>query len=80
MRRIGERQLQFFGFAGARMLRDLLRQEGVIASKKPIGGLMEKMGVGALYRQANSGKRAAGSFLYPYLPHNLSIAGPNNQV
>ncbi|OQA31360.1 MAG: hypothetical protein BWY57_02387 [Betaproteobacteria bacterium ADurb.Bin341] len=43
MRRIDGLHLEF-PFAGARMLRDLLRQEGIRAGRKRIGSLMAKMG------------------------------------
>jgi putative transposase len=76
MRRIDELHLQF-PFAGARMLRDLLRQEGLIAGRKRIGRLMAKMGIEALYRKANTSKKAAGSSIYPYLLRNLTIDRPN---
>ena len=76
MRRIDELHLQF-PFAGARMLRDLLRQEGIIAGRKRIGRLMEKMGIEALYRKANTSKKAPGHTIYPYLLRNLAIDRPN---
>jgi putative transposase len=76
MRRIDELHLQF-PFAGARMLRDLLRQEGILAGRKRIGRLMARMGIEALYRKANTSKKAAGSSIYPYLLRNLPIERPN---
>jgi putative transposase len=76
MRRIDELHLQF-PFAGARMLRDLLRQEGIVAGRKRIGRLMAKMGIEALYRKANTSKKVAGSYIYPYLLRKLTIDRPN---
>ena len=38
-------------FAGARMLRDLLRQEGHKVGRKHVSTLMKRMGVEALYRK-----------------------------
>jgi putative transposase len=76
MRRIDELHLEH-PFAGARMLRDLLRQEGIVAGRKRIGRLMAKMGIEALYRKANTSKKAAGSYIYPYLLRNLAIDRPN---
>ena len=35
-------------FAGARMLRDLLRPEGITVGRKHVGTLMQRMGVAAL--------------------------------
>jgi putative transposase len=76
MRRIDELHLQF-PFAGARMLRDLLRQEDIVAGRKRIGRLMAKMGIEALYRKANTSRKTPGSHIYPYLLRNLTIDRPN---
>lgn len=76
MRRIDELHLEF-PFAGARMLRDLLRQEGIRVGRKRISRLMAKMGVEALYRRPNTSRKAAGSYIYPYLLRNLIIDRPN---
>lgn len=76
MRRIDELHLEF-PFAGARMLRDLLRKEGLTAGRKRIGGLMAKMGIEALYRKPNTSKKAPGQKIYPYLLRNLAIDRPN---
>lgn len=76
MRRIDELHLEF-PFAGARMLRDLLKQEGIPAGRKRIGRLMTQMGIEALYRKANTSKKAPGHHIYPYLLRNLTIDRPN---
>jgi putative transposase len=76
MRRIDQLHLDH-PFAGARMLRDLLRQEGILAGRRRIGRLMAKMGIEALYRKANTSKKAAGSHIYPYLLRHLAIDRPN---
>ena len=76
MRRIDELHLEF-PFAGARMLRDLLRQEGVRAGRKRISSLMAKMGIEALYRKPNTSKKGPGHKIYPYLLRNLVIDRPN---
>jgi len=47
MRRIDELHLEY-AFAGARMLRDLLRREGFQARRKHIATLMARMGTEAL--------------------------------
>ena len=39
------------------MLRDLLRPEGFPAGRKPIGTLMARMGIEALYRKPNPSRR-----------------------
>jgi putative transposase len=76
MRRIDELHLEF-PFAGARMLRDLLRPEGIRAGRKRIAGLMAKMGIEALYRKPNTSKKGSGHKIYPYLLRNLTIDRPN---
>lgn len=61
------------------MLCDLLRPEGVVAGRKRIGRLMVKMmGIKALYRKANTSRRAPGHHIYPYLLRNLVIDRPNH--
>lgn len=76
MRRIDELHLEF-PFAGARMLRDLLRPEGIRAGRKRIGRLMAKMGIEALYRKPNTSKKGPGHRIYPYLLRDLTIDRPN---
>jgi putative transposase len=76
MRRIDELHLQF-PFAGARMLRDLLRREGIAVGRRRIGTLMARMGIEAIYRKANTSKKAPGHKIYPYLLRNLTIDQPN---
>jgi len=50
MRRIDELHLAH-PFAGARMLRDLLRQEGQTIGRLHVATLMRRMGIEALYRK-----------------------------
>jgi putative transposase len=76
MRRIDELHLNH-PFAGARMLRHMLRQEGKNVGRRHIGTLMKKMGIEALYRKANTSKRNQGPRIYPYLLRGLSITRPN---
>ena len=76
MRRIDELHLEF-PFAGARMLRDLLRPEGILAGRKRIARLMAKMGIEALYRKPNTSKKGPGHKIHPYLLRNLTIDRPN---
>ena len=64
-------------FAGARMLRDLLRLEKVAVGRKHIRTLMEKMGIEALYRKANTSRRNQAHRIYPYLLRHLTIDRPN---
>jgi putative transposase len=76
MRRIDELHLEY-PFAGARMLRDMLRREGHRAGRKHVGTLMKKMGIEALYRKPNLSKRHSAHPIYPYLLRNLVIDRPN---
>ena len=59
MRRIDELPLEH-PFAGARMLRDLLRREGFQAGRRHIGTRMARMGIEALYRKPNPSRRQRG--------------------
>jgi putative transposase len=76
MRRIDELHLEL-PFAGARMLRDLLRAEGVKVGRKHVRTLMEKMGIEALYRQPNTSRAHPSHPVYPYLLRGLSIERSN---
>ena len=49
MRRIDEMHLEY-PFAGSRMMRGLLRQEGLSSGRRHIATLMRRMGIEALYR------------------------------
>lgn len=76
MRRIDEIHLEH-PFAGARMLRAMLRLEGKEVGRRHIGTLMKKMGIEALYRKTNTSKRNREHRIYPYLLRGLSIIRPN---
>ena len=64
-------------FAGSRMLRDLLAQEGFKVGRLHVATLMKRMGITALYRKPNTSKPAPGHKIYPYLLRNLPIIRPN---
>lgn len=76
MRRIDELHLEY-PFAGARMLRGLLRQEGHEAGRLHVSTLMKKMGIEAIYRRPNTSKPAPGHKIYPYLLRKLAVTRPN---
>jgi putative transposase len=76
MRRIDALHLEH-PFAGARMLRDLLRQEGYAVGRKHVARLMRVMGIEALYRKANTSRRHPEHRIYPYLLRSLTIDRPN---
>jgi putative transposase len=76
MRRMDELHLGF-PFAGARMLRDMLKLEGFAVGRKHIATLMDKMGIAAIYRKRNTSAPHPEHETYPYLLKNLSIDRPN---
>jgi putative transposase len=76
MRRIDELHLEH-PFAGARMLRDLLWQEGEKIGRKHVATLMRKMGIEALYRKPNLSRKNARNKIYPYLLRGLKIDRTN---
>jgi putative transposase len=76
MRAIDELHLEL-PFAGARMLRDLLRAEGWAVGRKHVTTLMQRMGLTALYRKPNTSRRAPGHTIYPYLLRTLAITRAN---
>jgi putative transposase len=76
MRRIDELHLDY-PFAGSRMLRDLLRGEGVAIGRQRVATMMKRMGIEAIYRRPNTSKPAPGHKIYPYLLRGLAIGQPN---
>jgi putative transposase len=76
MRRIDELHLEY-PFAGSRMLRDLLRQDGHAIGRKRVQTLMKKMGVEAIYRKPNTSQRHPKHPIYPYLLRSRVIDGAN---
>ena len=76
MRRMDELHLEY-PFAGSRMLRGLLRQEGHDVGRLHVATLMKKLGIEAIYRRPNTSKPAPGHKIYPYLLRNLGVVRPN---
>ena len=76
MRRIDELHLEY-PFAGARMLRDLLRQEGQRVGRRHVATLMRRMGITAIYRKPHTSQRHPAHRVYPYLLRTLAITRPN---
>ncbi len=76
MRRIDELHLDY-PFAGSRMLRDLLRGEGVEIGRGRVTTMMRRMGIEALYRRPNTSKPAPESRVYPYLLRGLTVDRPD---
>ena len=77
MRRMDELHLQY-PFAGARMLRDLLRQEGHAIGRRQVATLMRRMGIMAIYRKPRTSPRHPAHRIYPYLLRQLTITRPNH--
>ena len=76
MRRIDELHLQY-PFAGSRMLRDLLRLDGVAVGRRHVATLMRRMGVEALYRKPNASRKNPAHPVFPYLLPGLAIERAN---
>jgi len=76
MRRIDELHMEY-PFAGSRMMKGLLRQEGFSAGRLHVATLMKTMGIEALYRRPNTSKPAPGHKIFPYLLRKLAVTRPN---
>ena len=76
MRRIDELHLDY-PFAGSRMLRDLLRGEGIAIGRERVATMMRRMGIEAIYRRPNTSKPAPGHKIYPYLLRGLAVERAN---
>ena len=76
MRRIDALHLDH-PFAGSRMLRDLLRGEGVVIGREMVRTMMRRMRIEAPYRRPNTSKATPGYKIYPYLLRGLVIDRPN---
>ncbi len=76
MRRIDALHLDY-PFAGSRMLRDLLRGEGVSIGRALVTTMMRRMRIEAVYRRPNTSKPRPGHKIYPYLLRDLVIDRPN---
>ena len=77
MRRIDEQHMDW-PFAGARMLRRLLKREGQAVGRRHVSTLMKRMGIHALYRKPNTSRRHPAHKVYPYLLRNLPITRSNH--
>ncbi|MDM7994672.1 MAG: IS3 family transposase [Acidobacteriota bacterium] len=76
MKRIDELHLQW-PFAGSRMMRDFLKQEGFKIGRRHVRTLMRKMGLDVLYQKPNTSRRQVGHYIYPYLLRDLLVVRPN---
>ncbi len=64
-------------FAGSRLLRDLLHQEGVCARGRHVATLLRRMGVQASYRRPCTNCRCPGHPVQPYLLRGIAIDRPD---
>ncbi len=76
MRRIDELHMNY-PFAGSRMLRDMLSQQGLEVGRRHVRTLMRRMAIETLYRKPNTSRPAPGHRIYPYLLRWLAITRPN---
>ena len=76
MRRIDARYL-IAQFAGARMLRDLLRSEGHRIGRMRVRTMMARIRIGAPYRKSRTIQRHPAHRVYPYLLRHLAITRSN---
>ena len=76
MRQLDELHLEF-PFAGSRMLRGLLADQGCKIGRRHVKTLMQRMGIEALYRRPRTTKSEPGHKIHPYLLRGLSIERPN---
>nr|WP_319247694.1 IS3 family transposase [uncultured Celeribacter sp.] len=76
MRRIDELHMEY-PFAGSRMRKGPLRQEGFTAGRLHVATCMKRMGIQALYRKPNTSKPAPGHKVFPYLLRKLAGTRPN---
>jgi putative transposase len=76
MRRIDQLHLDY-PFAGSRMLRDLLRGEGIAIGRDQVTTMMRRMAIEAVYRRPHISKPADGHKVFPYLLRGLAIERVN---
>jgi len=76
MRRIDALHLDY-PFAGSRMLRDLLRGEGIAIGRERATTMMRRMAIEAIYRRPHTSKPADGHKVFPYLLRGMTIERPN---
>jgi putative transposase len=76
MRRIDRLHLDH-PYAGSRMLRDLLRLQGVEVGRRHVATLMRRMGIQALYRKPDTSRKHPAHPVFPYALRNLAIERAN---
>jgi putative transposase len=76
MRRIDELHLEH-PFAGSRMLKRLLRDDGYVIGRTHVRTLMRRMGIEAIYRRPRTSQPHPDHRVFPYLLRNQVIDRPN---
>lgn len=76
MRWIDELHLDY-PFAGSRMLRSMLANEGIAIGRMHLRTLMRRMGIEALYRKPHLSKPHPEHRVFPYRLRGLAIERPN---
>jgi putative transposase len=76
MRRIDRLHLEH-PYAGSRMLRDLLRLQGVEVGRRHVATLMRRMGIQALYRKPDTSRKHPAHPVFPYALRKLAIERAN---
>ncbi len=65
-------------FAGSRLLRGLLRQEGHVVGRLHVATLMKQMGLAARYRRPTTSPPTPGHQIDPSLLRKLAVTRPNH--
>ena len=65
-------------FAGARMLRDMLKRDGITIGRRHVARLMRLMGIEAIYSKQRTTRRNPEHKIYPYLLRHLTIERSNH--
>jgi putative transposase len=76
MRRLDALHLDF-PYAGARLLRRLLRRDGVRVGRRHVRTLMRRMGLTAIAPQPGTSRRHRAHPVFPYLLRHRTITQPN---
>ena len=76
MRQLDELHL-LYPYFGSRKLVVMLNRAGVAVGRKRVRGLMQRMGIFALYRRPRTTAPAAGHQVFPYLLAGVEITRPN---
>ena len=76
MRRLDELHLEY-PFAGSRMLRDLLRLQGIEVGRRHVSTLMRRMGIQALYRKPDTSRKHPKHPVFAYALRGLAIERAN---